>query len=198
MPPSGFNAHNESFTGNSFGVDVSYYDQNGDEIPITDPTEPIGMSIPHYTGMTKVPYLFVNTTNMTIESSQQILPNGVNLTATNASLSLQLFPANLSVGYLVLFNKGSTPILNATTSNYTSWYILCPNSSDFITVSTADYTDSFFYMFLSQPLMNGYKGKMNPFNTINPKRVDNVIIWFRFCWLWFKRVDYANRNPAIL
>ena len=152
MAASGHNGRNESFIGFSYGISLSFLDQNGNEIVIKNMREPIKMHIPRYPKLIDNEYLFVNVTDNStkITNSSQIMPNAFIIYPKNASLHVQIKPENTSVGYLTLVKLGSSPILDHLTKLYDFWQILCPNSSDFYQINdTASGLDYYYLMFLS-------------------------------------------------
>jgi len=164
MAPSGFNGRNESRTGYSYSLDLSFLDQNGNTIVIENIPQPIEMAIPRDSTLPDNVYLYVNTSTFVINSTLQILPNSLTITATNASLHIQLKPSNSSIAYLFLLKFGSTPQLgiNSGTDSYDYWTILCPNSSDYVTINDTDtkIMDSFYLIFFNQSRVNGYQGEI--------------------------------------
>lgn len=159
MAQSGHNGKNESHIGYSYGLDLSFLDENGNEIVIQNIAKPIEMWIPRANNIPYDNYLHVNTSNFTILESQQILPNSLNIASTNASLHIQLKPSNINVAYLFLIKFGSSPKLNSTYSSYDFWNALCPNSTSYYTVNDtiAQQMDSFYLIFLNQAQVNGYR-----------------------------------------
>lgn len=153
MALSGHNGRNESLVGYSYGLDLCFLDENGNEIDVHDTLKPIQMYIPRDSNLPYDQYEFVNTSNFTVTSENQILPNAMRIYGTNASLHIQIKPVNESVAYLILVKFGSTPLLNATTSSYDFWEILCPNSTNSYTVldsTTGALLDSYYLVFMSQ------------------------------------------------
>lgn len=153
MAASGHNGRNESFIGFSYGMSLSFLDQNGNEIPVKNTLEPIQMFIPRDPNLLDNEYMLVNvSSNSTlVRNNSQILPNAFVVYPTNASLHIQIKPENLSVGYLALVKFGSSPILDSLTKMYDFWQLLCPNStSDFYQVydKSTNTTDYFYLIFL--------------------------------------------------
>ena len=160
MAQSGFNGRNETRVGYSYGLDLSFLDQNGNVVIIQNIPEPIEMTIPRDKNLPTNDYTYVNTSNMTIYSWQQILPNSFTITAKNASLHIQIKPVDANVAYLFILKFGSTPQLsdNLATNSYNFWKILCPNSSDFYRLNDSKIFDSFYLIFFNQEKINGYQG----------------------------------------
>lgn len=158
MAQSGFNGRNETRVGYSYGLDLSFLDENGQAVIIENIPEPIEMTIPRDNILPNNAYTYVNTSNMTIYSFQQILPNSFTITAKNASLHIQIKPSNPDVAYLFLIKFGSTPQLNEIINSYDYWTILCPNSSDYYTINDTKTIDSFYLVFYNQEKLNGYQG----------------------------------------
>lgn len=153
MATSGFNGRNETFIGYSYGLSLSFLDQNGNELAIKNTLRPIQVYIPRDPNLLNNDYKYVNVSYYTNTSNDsQILPNGLYIYATNASLHIQIKPTNSSVGYLVLIKFGSSPILTSSTQIYDNWTVLCPNSTDYYRVNdtTAGNTlDEFYLVFFN-------------------------------------------------
>lgn len=157
---SGFNGRNETFIGNSYGLDLSFLDEAGAVIPVQNLYIPIELWIPRSTTLSQDAYQYVNTTNLTVSSSFQIMPNAMNISSTNASLHIQLSPQDFTLAYLILVKFGSTPYLNSTASSYDFWKVFCPNSSDFYSIidNITGTLDQYYLFFLDMNAVNGYKG----------------------------------------
>jgi hypothetical protein len=153
MPNSGHNGNNETSIGLSSSIDLSFYDANGKEISIQNSKTPIEIRLPR-DNASNISYQYVNTSKLSLSSGSQLLPNSFTIKSNNASIHLQIKPLDLSIGYLVLLKFGYTPILNSNKADYDFFKVLCPNSSDHVTLSD----DSFYLFFLNSTQVNGYKG----------------------------------------
>lgn len=160
MAQSGFNGRNETRVGYSYGLDLSFLDETGQVIVIENIPEPIEMTIPRDKTLPSNVYTFVNTSNMTLTPSQQVLTNSFTISSKNASLHIQIKPVNPNLAYLFLLKYGSTPVLTTTSDStgYDFWTILCPNSSDYVTVNDSKSIDSFYLVFFNQANVNGFIG----------------------------------------
>jgi len=149
MAVSGHNGNNETFIGFSSYVDLSFYDENLNDIPIVQSKSPIHISIERDPNLPKYSYQYANVTSIDMPINTFFLPNGLNLTAKYASLHIELKPFNVSIGYLVLVKFGYTPIVNATYADYDTFETLCPNKIR---------NESFYMFFQNMTQINGYKG----------------------------------------
>lgn len=126
--PAGFNTDNETMTNFSKSIGLEFADTNNNEIPITNSRKPIKFLIPRDTteiDLQNDVYL-VNRTKIRYSPGKQFLPNGINITATNASINIELFPTQLNLGYIFLLSWNATPVLNTTHSYIDYWRIFCP------------------------------------------------------------------------
>jgi hypothetical protein len=125
MGISGHNGYNESFIGMSSSLSLAVFDQNMNEIEITQTKRPIELILRREPKMVEYSYQYINTTQIQISSS--FLLNGFNLTSTNASIHIELVTFNVDIGYLLVMKLGNTPILNATFADFTSFKLFCPS-----------------------------------------------------------------------
>jgi hypothetical protein len=149
MTVSGHNGNNETFIGLSSFVDLSFYDENLNDITIVQSLSPIHIRIERDPNLPTYSYQYVNVTSFDIPQKAFFLPNGLNLTAKDASLHIELKPINVSIGYFILVKFGYTPIVNATYADYDAFEILCPNKIR---------NESFYMFFQNMTQINGYKG----------------------------------------
>jgi hypothetical protein len=126
MAVSGHNGNNESHIGMSLSIGLSFYDQNMNEIEISDTQTPIDLVIKRDQNLQEYPYQYVNATQ--IKFSSLLLPNAFNLTSKNASIHIELKPLNFTIGYLMAMKLGYTPIINSSFTDLTSFKILCPSN----------------------------------------------------------------------
>jgi hypothetical protein len=153
MASSGFNGNNETNIGLSSSVELSFHDENGRQIDVTNSKSPIDLRIPR-DGPSNLTFQFVNATQVNISSGSQLLPNSFSIKSNNASVHLQIKPLDLSIGYLVVLKFGYTPVLNSEKADYDFFKVLCPYSSDYVTL----FNESFYLFFLNSSQVNGYKG----------------------------------------
>ena len=130
MAISGHNGNNETFIGMSFLNDLSFYDNDLNEIKITKSQSPIDIMIHRDTNLPEYSYQYVNTTQLKLSSL--FLPNGFNITANNVSIHIELKPMNFKIGYFMVLKLGYTPIINSTYSDYDSFKLICPGNFSLI------------------------------------------------------------------
>lgn len=75
-----------------------------------------------------------NISQVVIHNKTQFVPNGLNMTAQNTSLTIELYPLNVNTGYLILLKWGDTPYLNSSYNNIDTWQMLCPQGKPVATV----------------------------------------------------------------
>jgi hypothetical protein len=125
MAVSGHNGNNETLIGMSSSIGLSFYDQNMNEIEITQTQRPIEMIIKRDPNMANYSFQYINISLFTISSSY--LTNAFYLTANNASIHIELKQLNFKIGYLFVMKLGYTPILNSTFADFTSFKLFCPS-----------------------------------------------------------------------
>lgn len=161
---SGHNGKNESKVGSSKSLEIDFFDDNGKKISIDNIPVPIQLWIPRQSGLyQRFKYDIGNVKNMSLKSSQQVMPILVDMNASNSSLHVQLKPNNTNIGYLFLVKFGSTPLLNSTYSSYDHWKIFCPYSSDFYQLNSTNSSNStvidyYYLFFLDMDQVDNYKG----------------------------------------
>lgn len=161
MAVSGFNGKNETYIGTSLGLELSFLDQYGKEIPIKNLITPIEIWVPRKSSAEEDKYQYVNTSNVTVNHTLQIFPNSMNVSSTNASVHIQIMPQDFaSVAYLVLVKFGSTPFIARNRSSYDYWKVLCPGSSDIYSVNDTltGTNDTYYLVFMNMSQVNGFKG----------------------------------------
>jgi hypothetical protein len=125
MAVSGHNGKNETLIGMSSSIGLSFYDQNMNEIEITQTQKPIEIIIKRDPNMADYSFQYINTTQIELSSSS--LTNAFYLTTKNASIHIELKPVNFTIGYLMVIKLGYTPILNSTFAEFTSFKLFCPS-----------------------------------------------------------------------
>ena len=125
MAMSGHNGNNETLIGVSNSIGLSIYDLNNNEIPITN--SQIEILIQRDTNLPEVTFVYVNASQIQLSSEAFYLPNAFNLSSANASIHIELFPLNETVGYLMVLKFGSMPMLNTTYSSYDAFELFCPS-----------------------------------------------------------------------
>jgi len=149
MAVSGHNGNNETLIGVSNSIGLTLFDENSNEIPITKTSEPIDILIQRDSNLPQYSYYYVNATKFEFSSGQFYLTNTFKITATNASIHIELKPLNQNIGYVLATKLASTPLINATNADYTWFKIFCPNEIN----SNGDFR---FFQNMSQA--NGFKG----------------------------------------
>ena len=127
MAVSGHNGDNESFIGFSSSIGLSFYDENINEIEISNAPNPIEIVISRDPSVSQNKYQYVNVSQIKLTSGSYFLLNGFKIKSTNASIHIELKPLNLSIGYLLVMKKGYSPIVNSTYSDYDSFKLMCPS-----------------------------------------------------------------------
>ena len=133
MAVSGHNGRNETYVGNSTSIGLAFYDQNSNEIQITQSNFPIDVKIKRDSSLTEssLSYQYVNTykLNSDLEAMNSIfLMNTFNVKSKNASIHIEIKPLIPSKSYLMFLKLGYMPILNSTYSDYDSLKIFCPSN----------------------------------------------------------------------
>jgi hypothetical protein len=131
MAVCGHNGDNESFIGFSSSIELSFFDENLNEIEIIDTAKPIDIVIPRDPSVSKHPYQYVNVSQFKLPYDSFILQNSFNLISTNASIHIELKPLNQSIGYILVFKLGFSPIVNSIQTDYDSFKIFCPSKKSF-------------------------------------------------------------------
>ncbi len=131
MAVCGHNGDNESFIGYSSSIELSFYDENLNEIEIRETSKPIDIIISRDPSVSKYPYQYVNVSQIQLPSDSFIFQNSFNLISTNASIHIELKPLNISIGYLLVFKLGYSPIVNSIQVDYDSFKIFCPSKNLF-------------------------------------------------------------------
>jgi len=127
MAVSGHNGDNESFIGYSSSIGLSLYDENINEIDISNAPNPIDIVISRDPSLSQNKYQYVNNSQIKLTTGSYFLLNGLTIKSTNASIYIELKPLNSSIGYLLVMKKGYSPIVNSTYSDYDSFKLMCPS-----------------------------------------------------------------------
>lgn len=158
MAISGHNGRNESYVGFSYGLDMDFFDENGNRIGVKDTLKPIEYWIPRNKYLPQNYYVHVNASSVNISRSSQVLQNGFFINQTNSSVHIQIKPANFSIAYLTLIKLGSSPFINSTYLSYDFWQLLCPNSTYFYNITVSTGYDAYYLLFLNTSQMAGFNG----------------------------------------
>jgi hypothetical protein len=129
MAQSGKNGNNETNIGLSSTVSLSFYDSNGNTLPITNSKKPIDIWIPRDGNFKNDSFNFVNATGLKLPNGFKLMPSAFNIKSNNASfhINIKKISPNINVGYLVLVKFGDTPFVNSSVSKYDDWKLLCPS-----------------------------------------------------------------------
>jgi len=149
MAVSGHNGNNETLIGVSNSIGMTLYDENSNEIPVSKTSEPIEIFIQRDSNLPQYSYYYVNATKFEFASGQFYLTNTFKITATNASIHIELKPLNHSIVYVLAIKLASTPLINSTNADYTWFQIFCPNKTN---------TVGEFRFFKNMSQLNGFKG----------------------------------------
>jgi len=128
MAVSGHNGNNETLIGFSTSVGLSFYDENANEIPITQSKTPIDITIQRDVNLPQYSYQYVNASQIQLSPGSFYLPNGFNITSSNSSMHIELKPVNMGIAYFLVMKLGYTPIVNASYADYTSFKLMCPSN----------------------------------------------------------------------
>ena len=148
---TGFNGDTQAHIGSSKSIDVSFYDEDQNEISVAHQQKPVEIWISKDTSVAIEPYILINATQNQTDI-QGFMSNGFNLTGSNVSIHIQIRPnrAEASIGYLTLLKFGENPSL--VNKYYDSLNLYCPNDLQ------PDYNESFYMIFANMSQVNGFKG----------------------------------------
>ena len=125
MAVSGHNGDNESFSGYSSSIGLSFYDENINEIQISNALNPIDIVMSRDPSVFQNKYQYVNVSQIKLTTGSYFLPNGFKIKSTNASIHIELKPLNESICYLIVLKLGHLPIINSTYADYTAFKFIC-------------------------------------------------------------------------
>ncbi len=158
---TGKNGDNETNIGRSKQLGLSFYaDSDKKEIKVRNQyQQPFDFWIKRdLTGVNSFQTTFqvvnVSSGNMTLKGS--FLNNGILLNGTNNSLSVQIKPFDLTLGYLIILKFGDTPVLNKSSNYFDLFKIFCP-SNDLKSENGISYYE-FFANMSSVRGFNGFVG----------------------------------------
>lgn len=133
MALTAYNGDNETKIGLSKSLSYSLYDQNKNEIEISNQQLPIKFWIPKDTKVQVESYKYINASqnsqnknasNSSFQLLNGFLLQGFRLSGLNISIHIQLKPVNKSIGYLILLKFGDNPI--ASNEYFDEWRVFCP------------------------------------------------------------------------
>ena len=127
MAVSGHNSDNETLIGLSSSIELSFYDDNNNEIEISQSLMSIDIIMERdQSTLNQYPFSYVNATSLGFLDNSYFLQNSFKIKMSNVSVSIELKPLNASIGYLLVFQLGFMPIVNATFSKCSSFKLFCP------------------------------------------------------------------------
>ena len=129
MAISGHNGNNETRVGMSASIGLKFYDENVNEIEITQSVKPIDILIQRDQNTLNYTFEYVNATNIGLLPGLYLLQNSFKIKMNNASIHIEINPLNQTIGYLIVMKLGFMPILNSTSADYTSFKIFCPSKN---------------------------------------------------------------------
>jgi len=132
MATSGHNGNNETLTGNSSSMSLTFYDESYAEMPVTLASFPINVSIERYLNLSQFSsFQYVNATeiNNDMPSGSIFLQNSFKVQSTNASIHIEFLPINSNTSYLLVLKLGYLPIMSSAKFDFTSFKIFCPSKS---------------------------------------------------------------------
>jgi hypothetical protein len=127
MAISGHNGNNETHIGHSSSVGLSLYDENANEIEITQSLSPIDILIQRDQYINQISFEYVNATNIGFLTGSFILQNSFKIKMNNASIHIELKPLNATIAYLLVLKLGYMPLINSTNADYSSFKVFCPS-----------------------------------------------------------------------
>ena len=127
MAISGHNGNNETHIGLSSSVGLSLYDENANEIEITQSLSPIDILIERDQNINQRSYEYVNATNICFLTGSFILQNSFKIKMNNASIHIEIKPLNAIIAYLLVLKLGYMPLINSTNADYSSFKVFCPS-----------------------------------------------------------------------
>ncbi len=131
MAISGHNGNNETHIGLSSSVGLSLYDENSNELEITQSLSPIDILIQRDQNINQIKFEYVNATNIGFLSGSYFLQNSFKIKMNNASIHIEIKPLNASLAYLLVLKLGYMPLINSTHADYSSFKLFCPSKSDY-------------------------------------------------------------------
>ena len=159
----GANGDNETNIGMSRSLDFSLYDENQQELKVNNLPNPVDLWISRDPSLPIASFKLVDALNISHSnfSSKSSLPfqlingflvSGLNMAGSNASIHIQINPANKSLSYLALLKFGDNPILNENNKYFDILSLYCPNDV------VKEENDSFYLMFANMSRVNAHKG----------------------------------------
>ena len=127
MAISGHNGNNETHIGLSSSIGLSLYDENSNELEITQSLSPIDILIQRDQNFNQIKFYYVNATNIGFLIGSNFLQNSFKIKMNNASIHIELKPLNTTLAYLLVIKLGYMPLINSTHADYSSFKVFCPS-----------------------------------------------------------------------
>jgi hypothetical protein len=127
MSVSGHNGNNETHIGMSSSIGLTFYDENANEIEISQSLSPIEIIIQRDKNTQNITFEYVNATNIGFLFGSYFLQNSFKIKTNNASIHIEIKPLNMTIAYLLVVKLGYMPIVNSTSTDFTSFKLFCPS-----------------------------------------------------------------------
>ncbi|CAF0957173.1 unnamed protein product, partial [Didymodactylos carnosus] len=128
----------------STSVSLTFLDATGTTISITNLSALIEIIVPREKNLSPPPMTYQNVTNViashisSSNNNKQFFIHYINITPTNINLTLsisfEMKPVNLNLGYMLIMKFDGIPMLNSTKNMTDGWEVLCPTNL----ISTTD------------------------------------------------------------
>ncbi len=131
------NTESQANTNFSTSISLSALDQYGNDVSIHASKEhPIEFIIPRDTNLIMSPMFLQNVTSISNNHNLQFKLHSVNITLSNnnltASLHLDMYPLNTSLGYLLIYKFDNFPQFIGSINQTDGWSLFCPFSKLFL------------------------------------------------------------------
>lgn len=164
MALTGKNGDNETNIGSSNSLSYSLYDENNNDILVSNLNAPIEFWIAKDTSVPIEPYEYVKAVNATalvnnslpLTTTQFIngfMVTGVTLKGTNVSLSVQIKPENKSLGYLALVKFGDNPVFDSKNNEYYDLMSIFCSHPDLV----QENNETFYLLFANMSRVKSFK-----------------------------------------
>lgn len=125
--PSALNLNSDIGIGNSSSMSLSFYGANMKEYSVSGYSQGfyfyIAMNPPQTT------FELVNITSLNLTGSNQLLTYSFELTSPNQSVTIELRPTDMTIGYLVVLKYGQVPVITSTSQVYDKFQVFCPSGT---------------------------------------------------------------------
>ena len=130
MAVSGHNGNNETLIRMSSSTGLKFYDQNANEIKITQSIAPIEMFLMRDLNAFNHSFEYINATSLGFLEGSYFLKNSFKIQTINSSIHIEIKPINISIGYVLVVKLGYMPIVNKTSADYSWFQIFCPSKKN--------------------------------------------------------------------